>query len=135
MINPFEKSAEEQIELVNTTSLLVQIDDFEENIKLIDKLNKQYDELKSKIKEEMLKVGKNNNLEQVKWTTPKGIKITCSIGKKAEYKKVLNKEFSLEKLMKEFPDVYEKCLVEQERNECVVKASNDRLVITTPKEA
>ena len=59
-------------------NLLVTLDKFEENIKLIDSLTKEYNEIKKKIKNAMLKVAESNNLEQVKWITPNDIKITFS---------------------------------------------------------
>ena len=134
MNNPFEESTEKQIELVEQTSSLVKIDEFEEKIKLIDKLTKEYNKLKSEIKGQMIEAGKKINVEQVKWTTPKGIKITCSIGKPAEFEEVVEKQFNLEILMREYQEIYEKCCVEHTTNKCIKNASNDRLVITLPKE-
>lgn len=127
MRDPFEMVQKEN-------NVLIKIDEFEENIKIIDKLTKQYDELKKEIKEAMLKVGKENNLTQIKWVTPKGIKITCSVGGDAEYEKQIVKEFSLNKLMSEFPEIYEKCCEEKEKDVVIKNKSNDRLVITVPKE-
>lgn len=129
MNNPFE-----ELEIVNQNNTLVKIDEFEEKIKLIDKLTKEYNELKKQIKNEMIEAGKKINVEQIKWTTPKGIKITCSIGKPAEFEEKTEKQFNIEILMKEYPEIYEKCCVEHTSNICVKNASNDRLVITLPKE-
>lgn len=114
-------------------NVLVRIDEFEEQIEIINKLSKEYDKLKKDIKEEMLKIGKSNNLDQVKWTTPKGIKITCSIGKPAEFEKVVEKQFSEAYLKENYPEIYEKCLIEKETNKTIKSASSDRLVITLPK--
>lgn len=122
-------------EITKTTKeLLEQVDNFEYEIKLIEQLNKQYTDLKSKIKKAMIDVGKANNLEQIKWTTPKGTKITCSIGHTAEIEKQKVQEFDVEILKKEFPEVYEKCLVEKEKNIIVKNATNDTLRITLAKE-
>ena len=127
MNNPFE------IENVENNTL-VKIDKFEEQIKLIDKLTKEYNDLKKEIKEQMIEAGKKINVDQVKWTTPKGIKITCSIGKPAKFEETVEKQFNIEILMKEYPEIYEKCLVEHKYSKCIKNASNDRLVITLPKE-
>ena len=126
MIDPFE--------LKNNENMLIKIDEFEENIKVLNELTKKYEKLKKEIKDAMLKIGKENQLDQIKWTTPKGIKITCSVGNQAIFEKKVEKEFSLNKLMEEYKDIYEKCLIEKEKEICVKKASNDRLVITLPKE-
>lgn len=126
MIDPFE--------LKNNENMLIKIDEFEENIKVLNELTKKYEKLKKEIKDAMLKIGKENQLDQINWTTPKGIKITCSVGNQAIFEKKVEKEFSLNKLMEEYKDIYEKCLIEKEKEICVKKASNDRLVITLPKE-
>ena len=112
------------------TNLLVKIDGFEDKIKQLNKLNKEYDELKKEIKASMLKIGKENELRQVKWTTPNGIQITCSVGQPAEYGKI--EILNTTKLMNEYRDIYEKCLEEKET--ITKSASSDRLVITLPKE-
>ena len=135
MNNPFEKSTEEQIELVEQTSSLVKIDEFEEQIKLIDKLTKEYNTLKKEIKEQMIEAGKKINVDQVKWTTPKGIKITCSIGKPAEFETVKESVFSEAMLADKYPDIWKECHIEKEVNKTIKNASNDRLVITLPKES
>lgn len=130
MNNPFD----EKNEITSQINVLTKVDEFEEKIKLLDKLNKEYAELKSELKEEMLKLGKQINSDQVKWTTPNGIKITCSIGKKAEFETKTIEKFSEVKLAKEYPDIYKKCFITAEVSECVKNASNDRLTITLPKE-
>lgn len=117
-----------------TEELLAEIDNFEENIKLIDKLTKQYNTLKSEIKQAMVKVGKDNNLEQIKWTTPKGTKITCSIGHVAEIEKKKTIFFNEIKLKTEYPEIYEKCCEEKEMGVIVKNATNDTLRITLGKE-
>ena len=65
---------------------------------------------------------------------PKGIKITLSIGKKATFEEVVEKKFSEVKLASEYPEIYEACKVEVKTSKEITKASNDRLVITLPKE-
>ena len=122
-------------EITKTTQeLLEQLDNFEYEIKLLEQLNKQYTDLKSKIKKAMIDVGKANNLEQIKWTTPKGAKITCSIGHTAEIEKQKVQEFDVEILKKDFPEVYEKCLVEKEKSVITKNATNDTLRITLAKD-
>lgn len=118
----------------NENNILIKIDEFEDKIKIINDLTKQYDSLKKEIKSEMVKIGKENNLEQVKWITPKNIQITCSIGKDAIVEEVTEKSFSLDTLIKEYPDIYEACCYERTYSKNVKAASNDRLVITLPKE-
>ena len=112
------------------TNLLVKIDGFEDKIKELNKLNKEYDTLKKEIKEAMLKIGKDNNLKQVKWTTPKGIQITCSIGQPVE--KGITTAFDVQYLINNYPDIYKECMREKETT--LKSASSDRLVITLPKE-
>lgn len=120
--------------LKTSEELLKELDNFEEEIKLIDTLEEKYKEIKTNIKKAMIKIGNENNLDQLKWTTPKGIKITCSIGHIAEIEKQKIQEFDIEKLKKEFPDIYEKCLVEKERSVIVKNATSDTIRITMPKE-
>lgn len=115
-------------------NIIVKIDDFEESIKEINTLTKKYDSLKKEIKEKMIEIGKENNLEQVKWTTPKGIQITCSIGKGAETEEVTEKSFNVETLKEKYPEIYEKCCYERTYTKTIKAASSDRLVITLPKE-
>lgn len=127
MNNPFE------IEEKETNYLLV-LDEFEDKIKELDKLNKQYKDIKDNIKKQMLEVAKNNNLEQVKWTTPKGIKITLSVGQEEITEETTYEEFDVNVLMEKYPDIYEKCVREKKKIVTVKNASNDRLVVTMPKE-
>lgn len=134
MNNPFGEEFKESNLEVKGENILTKIDDFEENIKLLNKLDKEYKALKDKIKKQMLELGKANNVDQLKWTTPKGIKITLSIGKKATFEEVVEKKFSEVKLASEYPEIYEACKVEVKTNKEITKASNDRLVITLPKE-
>ena len=136
MNNPFEEfEKQDNLELTESTTVLQKLDEFEENLRQLEILQKQEKKLKAEIKEQMLKAGKVHNLEQIKWTTPKGIKITCSIGKPAEFEKRIEKKFNIEKLMKDYPEIYENCSEEKEVSVCIKNASNDRLVITLPKEA
>ncbi len=115
-------------------NLLAQIDEFEDKIVLINQYTKEYDDLKKKLKSQMVDLGKENDLSQVKWTTPKGIQITCSIGKKAEFEKREVEEFNMVKFMEEQPQMYKQYLEKKERNIAITNASYDRLVITLPKE-
>lgn len=125
---------ENELTELTTKELLQKVDEFEYEMKLIEQLNKQYTDLKTQLKKAMVQVGKDNNLEQIKWITPKGTKITCTIGHIAELEKQKQQEFDLEKLKKEFPDVYEKCMIEKERNVIVKNATSDTLRITLAKD-
>lgn len=115
-------------------NLLVTLDKFEENIKLIDSLTKEYNEIKKKIKNAMLKVAESNNLEQVKWITPNDIKITFSKGKLEELELQKIKVFKEDILKEKYPSIYEECFIEEEKLVTIKNSSNDRLVITLPKE-
>ena len=115
-------------------NLLVTLDKFEENIKLIDSLTKEYNEIKKKIKNAMLKVAESNNLEQVKWITPNDIKITFSKGKLEELELQKIKVFKEDILKEKYPSIYEECFIEEEKLVTIKNGSNDRLVITLPKE-
>lgn len=117
-----------------TEELLQELDSFEDNIKLIDKLTKQYNSIKSEIKKAMVKVGKDNNLEQIKWTTPNGTKITCSIGHIAQIEKKKTIFFNELKLKNEYPEVYQACCEEKEMGVIVKNATNDTLRITLGKD-
>lgn len=114
--------------------LLQEFDNFEESLKLLDMLNKKYDELKKNLKKEMIRIGTENNLDQLKWTTPKGTKITCSIGHCAEFEKQMVKEFDVKVLKEKFPEIYEQCCVEKETSVMIKNATNDTLRITLAKE-
>ena len=89
-------------------NLLVTIDEFEDKIEVINELTKKYNDLKENLKKQMVSIGKGNDLEQVKWTTPKGIQITCSIGKKAEYKEKEVEVFNMTRFMEEEPEFLKK---------------------------
>lgn len=115
-------------------NILVQIDEFEEKIKLINNLSKEYDKLKKELKEQMVEIGKKNELSQVKWTTPKGIQITLSVGKKPVFETRETEEFNMVRFMEEEPKIYQKYLEKKEREVAIANGSNDRLVITLPKE-
>lgn len=114
-------------------AVLKQIDDFEENIELINKLSEEYEDIKSKIKESMIKIGKENKLSQVKWITPKGIQITCSIGQPPIFEKVTESKFDVDILKRDYPEIYEKCCKEITYDNCVKAKTNDVLRITLPK--
>lgn len=115
-------------------NILVQIDEFEEKIKLINSLSKEYDKLKKEIKEQMVEISRKNELSQVKWTTPKGIQITLSAGKKPVFENRETEEFNMVRFMEEEPKIYKKYLEKKEREVAITNGSNDRLVITLPKE-
>lgn len=115
-------------------NLLVQIDEFQDKIVLIDKLTKEYDDIKKKLKEQMVTIGKENELTQVKWTTPKGIQITCSIGKKPVFEEQEYEDFDMETFKKEEPNMYEKYKVKKTKQVAIQNATYDRLVVTIPKE-
>lgn len=115
-------------------NLLAQIDEFEDKIKLIDKLTKEYDEIKKELKKQMVEIGKENESTQVKWITPNGIQITCSIGKKPKFEKQEYEEFNLLRFKEEQPQMYEQYLEKRTKEVAVQSASYDRLVITLPKE-
>ena len=83
----------------------------------------------------MIEVGTKNNLDQLKWTTPKGTKITCSIGHPAEFEKQIVKEFDVSVLKEKYPEIYEECCVEKEKSIMVKNATNDTLRITLSKDS
>lgn len=114
--------------------LLTHLDEFEEKIKLIDAYTKEYNNIKKKIKDAMLKIVEGNNLDQVKWVTPKDIKITFSKGRNEELEKQMVQEFNLDRLKEKYPNIYEECLDTKEKLVTIKNGSNDRLVITLPKE-
>lgn len=117
----------------NENNVLVKLDEMEENIQLADKITKEYNEIKKQIKAKMLEYGKENNLEQIKWVTPKGIKITLSIGKEEETKIEQVKQFSEELLKEKYPNIYEECCITKDKEIIIKNASNDRLIVTMPK--
>lgn len=121
------------LEKVNQ-DLLVKIDNFEEEIRLIDTLTKKYNELKKELKEAMLEYGKSIDAEQVKWTTNNGTKITLSIGHNAEYEEQLVERFNIDILKNDYPEIYEKCIEKSLEKIIVKNPTNDTLRITLPKE-
>lgn len=125
--NPFE------IEEKENNYLLI-LDEFEDKIKELEKLNKQYKDIKDNIKKQMLKVAKENNLEQVKWTTPKGIKITLSVGQEEITEERTERVFNSSLLEEKYPNIYEECMEDKKRLVTIKNASNDRLVVTMPKD-
>lgn len=127
MKNPFE------VEEVKNNSL-IKLDEFEEKIQLLQKITKEYDDLKKMIKEEMLQVAKEMNSKQLKWTTPKDIKITLSIGQPAITKKIDEMRFSEEVLRTKYPEIYEECKVNFKNEVVVQNKTYDKLIITLPKD-
>ncbi len=114
--------------------LLNQLDNLEEEIKLINTLKERYDDVKSKLKTSMVEIGKKNKLEQLKWITPKGIQITCSIGKTAEYEEQEVEEFDIERLKQEYPHIYQDCCNRQKKKVLIKSGTSDMLRITMPKD-
>lgn len=119
---------------VTTQKLIAKIDDLEDRVALASKVIKEYDNLKSQLKEKMLEIGHKNNLEQVKWITPNGTTITCSIGHFPKFEKQVVREFDIETLQEQYPDIYESCCFNIEREVMIEKGSNDILRITPKKE-
>ena len=118
----------------NENQIIQKIDEFEEQIRTLNGLTKKYDKLKKEIKENMLKKAKDSLATQLKWITPKGIKVTLSVGTKAEYETKEVEEFNIIKFMEEEPEMYEKYLEKKTREVVTKTGSNDRLVVTLPKE-
>ncbi len=114
--------------------LLKQIDDMEDQIKLAKEIDEKYENMKKDIKKKMIEFGKSNNSTQVKWVTPKGIQITCSVGQPPIFEKVTESKFDLEILKRDYPEVYEKCCKEVTYDNCVKAKTNDVLRITLSKE-
>lgn len=117
-----------------TQALLVKVDEFEEQIKQADKVKKQEAEIKDALKMKMKNIAEENNLDQVKWTTPKGTKITFSKGKKEVCEKQKVMTFKEDILKEKFPDIYNQCLVEEEKLVTLEKGTNNVLKITLSKE-
>ena len=115
-------------------NILTTLDSMEENIRLADKITKEYSDIKKQLKDKMLDYGKKNNLEQIKWITPKGIKITLSVGREEQIETRQEKVFSDELLRQKYPQIYEECCVMKDREVTIKAGSNDRLVVTMPKE-
>ena len=120
-------------ELMEQETLLAKVDLYEERFEMLETLEKQIKDLKAKLKETMLEIGKETGASQVKWTTPKGIQITCSIGKKATYEEREYKEFNIARFQNEQPEMYEQYMDTKTKQIAVTPASNDTLRITMPK--
>ena len=114
-------------------NILIRIDEFEDKIREIDKLTKQYDALKKEIKSQMVNIGKEHGLSQVKWITPNGTQITCSIGQPEETKEITEKRFSEDKLKEKYPEIYKECCVDRTYLSVIKAKGNDTLRITLPK--
>lgn len=119
---------------VTTQNLIAKVDELEDRIILANALIKEYDDLKKQLKDKMLEIGRKNNLEQVKWTTPNGTSITCSIGHFPKFETQVVKEFDLRTLQEQYPDIYEQCCIQKEKEVMIEKGSNDILRITPKKE-
>lgn len=117
-----------------TQALLVKVDELEEQIKQADKITKEYTKLKDDLKMKMKGIAEDNNLDQVKWTTPKGTKITFTRGKKEVCEKQKVMTFKEDILKEKFPDIYNQCLVEEEKLVTLEKGTNNVLRITLNKE-
>lgn len=115
------------------TAIMVQLDELEKKVQEANAIIKQYDEIKSKIKSEMLKLGKENGLEELKWITPNGTQITCSVGHRAEWEDEYINEFSVDILKEKYPEIYADCFKEVKHQKQIRSASNDILRITLPK--
>lgn len=116
--------------LEETKNMLIKLDELEIQIKQMEEINKEYKDLKEQIKKEMSKIGRENNLEQIKWTTPNGTKITCTLGHTAEIEYEEVEVLDEEKLKKEYEDVYKKCLVKRKKEKIIKNATSDTLRIT-----
>lgn len=114
--------------------MLEEIDNLESKLQEAEKIKKEYEDLKSLIKKTMVQIGTENNLEQIKWVTPKGTKITCTLGHIAEFEKQEVEEFDINVLKEKYLDIYKKCLVKKEKNVIVKNATSDTLRITFSKE-
>lgn len=119
---------------LSSQELMLKIDQLEEDIAGATKIIKEYDEIKKLLKDKMIEIGHKNNLEQVKWKTPGGTTITCSIGRKPVWEKQKQMIFKEDILKEKYPDIYTQCLREEEHNVCIEKGSNDILRITPKKE-
>ena len=132
-IPTFEENNEMVTKDNELKELMVQIDSMEDDIKHAKEINDKYEDMKDKIKSAMIRLGKENDLTQVKWTTPKGIQITCSIGQKPIFEKVTEERFNEMILKSKYPEIYQECCEEVTYDSCVKAKTNDRLVITLPK--
>ena len=114
--------------------LLEELDSMEESIRLLDVLDSKYKALKSNLKASMVKTAIENGIDQIKWTTPRGTMVTCSIGHPAEIEKRPAKRFDVEKLKKEYPDIYDKCCEDVQDSVIIKNATSDTLRVTFSKE-
>lgn len=114
-------------------NLLAQIDELEDRIEEAQKTIKEYEDLKAQIKKAMVEAGTATGADQIKWTTPGGTKITCSIGHCAEFEKQMVEELDVEKLKAFYPETYNSCLVKKERSVMIKNATNNTLRITPAK--
>ena len=96
-------------------------------------LTKKYNNIKNNLKKAMIKMAQENGATQVKWTTPEGTQITCSIGHVAEIEKQKVKEFDEEYLKNNYPHIYDECCIEKERSVIIKNATSDTLRITLSK--
>ena len=117
-----------------TQALILKVDEFEKQIEEANRVVKEYEDLRKELKDKMLEIGHKNNLDQVKWTTPNGTIITCSVGKRPVWEEQNQMVFKEEILREKFPDIYTQCLREEKHNILVEKGSNDILRITPKKE-
>lgn len=115
-------------------NLLAQIDNLEERLEEAQKTIKEYEDIKAEIKKAMVDAGIASGADQIKWTTPGGTKITCSIGHCAEFEKQMVEELDVEKLKAFYPETYNSCLVKKERSVMIKNATNNTLRITPAKE-
>jgi len=115
------------------TSLLAKVDEFEAKLVELEKLKKEEMIFKANLKRAMLKLAEENNAEQLKWKTNKGIQITLSVGKPAVLDKILEEKLDEDYLKENYPDIYKECLKTNEKLITVKNESYDRLVITLPK--
>ena len=124
----------EVVETKDEYGLLKRLDDFEDQIKLAKEINDKYENMKKDIKKKMVEIGKEKNATQIKWITPKGTQITCSIGQPPIFEKVTEKKFDVDILERDYPEIYEKCCKEVTYEDCVKARTNDVLRITLSKE-
>lgn len=116
-----------------TQSLILRVDELEQQIEQANEVIKQYEDIRKQLKEKMLGIGHKNNLDQVKWTTPGGTTITCSIGKRPIWEKQKQMVFQEDILKEKYPDIYTQCLREEEHNVLIEKGTSDILRITPKK--
>ena len=123
-----------EITSFETNALLIRIDELEQQLKEADKIQEEYKEIKEQLKKSMVEIGKKYCQDKVKWITPGGTQITCSIGKPATFKEEIREELSTEMLREKFPEAYQACLIAKKHSVCTSNATNDTLRITLKKE-